>query len=125
TLKTSSLSSILTIPLVRRITFIESVEQVVAKKLANDLIQVLKEANQVINPKLLELADSKSGGYGRHRGTYVGEIDGGLEVAETGKIVATREVEVEVTVGNTMVVVIVAVTVEVTLEVVVLLAIVQ
>ncbi|CAK9833470.1 Probable ATP-dependent RNA helicase DDX17 [Anthophora retusa] len=35
---------------------------------ANDLIQVLKEANQVINPKLLELADSKSGGYGRHRG---------------------------------------------------------
>ncbi|XP_012222025.1 probable ATP-dependent RNA helicase DDX17 [Linepithema humile] len=35
---------------------------------ANDLIQVLKEANQVINPKLLELADNKAGGYGRHRG---------------------------------------------------------
>ncbi|KAM0729118.1 putative ATP-dependent RNA helicase DDX17 [Formica fusca] len=35
---------------------------------ANDLIQVLKEANQVINPKLLELADGKAGGYGRNRG---------------------------------------------------------
>ncbi|XP_043280348.1 probable ATP-dependent RNA helicase DDX17 [Venturia canescens] len=35
---------------------------------ANDLIQVLKEANQVINPKLLELADSRNGGFGRHRG---------------------------------------------------------
>ncbi|XP_058791275.1 probable ATP-dependent RNA helicase DDX17 isoform X2 [Phymastichus coffea] len=34
---------------------------------ANDLVQVLKEANQVINPKLLELAD-RGGGYGRHRG---------------------------------------------------------
>lgn len=34
---------------------------------ANDLIQVLKEANQVINPKLLELADSR-GGFGRFRG---------------------------------------------------------
>lgn len=37
---------------------------------ANDLIQVLKEANQVINPKLLELADGKAGGYGRNRGTF-------------------------------------------------------
>lgn len=55
----------------------------------------------------------------------MGEIDGGLEVAETGKIVAIREVEVEATVENTMVVVIVAVTAGVTLEVVVLLAIVQ
>ena len=36
---------------------------------ANDLIQVLKEANQVINPKLLELADSRNGGFGgRYRG---------------------------------------------------------
>lgn len=41
---------------------------------ANDLIQVLKEANQVINPKLLELADGRNGGnggnsgFGRHRG---------------------------------------------------------
>ncbi|KAK0168721.1 hypothetical protein PV327_002495 [Microctonus hyperodae] len=34
---------------------------------ANDLIQVLKEANQVINPKLLELADSRAGGYGRNK----------------------------------------------------------
>lgn len=36
---------------------------------ANDLVQVLKEANQVINPKLLELAGRGSGGFGRHRGT--------------------------------------------------------
>uniref|UniRef100_A0A0C9RGZ1 DDX5 protein n=1 Tax=Fopius arisanus TaxID=64838 RepID=A0A0C9RGZ1_9HYME len=35
---------------------------------ANDLIQVLKEANQVINPKLLELADSRGSNYGRQRG---------------------------------------------------------
>lgn len=35
---------------------------------ANDLIQVLKEANQVINPKLLELADSRCNNYGRQRG---------------------------------------------------------
>lgn len=53
------------------------------------------------------------------------EIDGGLEVAEMGKIVATREVEVEVTVGSTMVVVIVGVIVGVIPEVVALLAIVQ
>ncbi|XP_043464025.1 probable ATP-dependent RNA helicase DDX17 isoform X2 [Leptopilina heterotoma] len=35
---------------------------------ANDLIQVLKEANQVINPKLLELADGRGGNFIRHRG---------------------------------------------------------
>ncbi|XP_012259029.1 probable ATP-dependent RNA helicase DDX17 isoform X2 [Athalia rosae] len=42
---------------------------------ANDLIQVLKEANQVINTKLLELADGRGsggggggGGFGKHRG---------------------------------------------------------
>ncbi|XP_074102072.1 putative ATP-dependent RNA helicase DDX17 isoform X4 [Cotesia typhae] len=35
---------------------------------ANDLIQVLKEANQVINPKLLELVDSRAGMFGRQKG---------------------------------------------------------
>ncbi|XP_034940134.1 probable ATP-dependent RNA helicase DDX17 isoform X2 [Chelonus insularis] len=35
---------------------------------ANDLIQVLKEANQVINPKLLELVDSRAGAFGRQKG---------------------------------------------------------
>ncbi|XP_074102053.1 putative ATP-dependent RNA helicase DDX5 isoform X1 [Cotesia typhae] len=34
---------------------------------ANDLIQVLKEANQVINPKLLELVDSRAGMFGRQK----------------------------------------------------------
>ncbi|KYN03947.1 putative ATP-dependent RNA helicase DDX17, partial [Cyphomyrmex costatus] len=69
---------------------------------ANDLIQVLKEANQVINPKLLELADSKACGYGRNR-----EIDGDHEAVEveavavvTEKNAAIREAEVEATVEN-------------------------
>lgn len=53
------------------------------------------------------------------------EIDGDLEVAEMEKIVAIQEVEVEVIVENTMVVVIVEVIVGAIPGVVVLLVIVQ
>lgn len=48
------------------------------------------------------------------------EIDGGLEVAAMERIVATQEAEVEVIVGNTMVVGTAEATVGVTLEVVAL-----
>lgn len=45
---------------------------------ANDLIQVLKEANQVINPKLLDLVNSRGNAFGRGRGElrskYVGSF---------------------------------------------------
>ncbi|XP_044585660.1 probable ATP-dependent RNA helicase DDX5 [Cotesia glomerata] len=34
----------------------------------NDLIQVLKEANQVINPKLLQLIDSRAGMFRQQKG---------------------------------------------------------
>lgn len=91
---------------------------------------MLKEANQVINPKLLELADSKASGYGRNRGIsktiakrlhkvylckdrldwhwQVEEIDGDHEVAAVEAVgvmeknAAIREVEVEAIAENAM-----------------------
>jgi len=108
---------------------------------------VLKEANQVINPKLLELADSKAGGYGRNRGIsetiagrlrkvysckdrlnrnwQVEEIDGDHEAevdavaVVTEKNAAIREAEVEVTVENATAVAVDEATVVVTRGVVV------
>lgn len=59
---------------------------------ANDLIQVLKEANQVINPKLLELADGKAGGYGRHRGTWSPFLT--TETRKIGQPIRSRFLEV-------------------------------
>jgi superfamily II DNA/RNA helicase len=37
-------------------------------KQAKDLVDVLKEANQVVNPKLFELMESSRGGYGGRNG---------------------------------------------------------